>query len=145
MSLVDIRVDLPSYSRSFFISVSSGASVRQVKQEIYKTCPGQPRPEGQRLVWRGRLLSDDESVEILWKVSWLLLSPKIFILTVSSPILRSSILLFTRPLGLLCRQKYLRPNHHRLPQHLPFLTLITAKPTIPSRWPNTCVGINVQT
>lgn len=140
MSLVDIRVDLPSYSRSFFISVSSVASVRQVKQEIYKTCPGQPRPEGQRLIWRGRLLSDDESVEILWKASWLILWLKFFILTVSSPILRSSILPFTHPLGLLCRPKYLGPNYHRLPR---FLTPLTAKPTISCQWPNTCVRMNV--
>jgi len=69
MSLVDIRVDLPSYSRSFTVSVPSQASVREVKSEIFRTCPGQPRLEGQRLIWRGRLLSDEENVENIWKVS----------------------------------------------------------------------------
>ena len=68
MSLVDIRVDLPTHSHSFTVSVPSRYSVLQVKQEIYGICPGQPRPEGQRLIWRGRLLSNDEKVESLWKV-----------------------------------------------------------------------------
>ncbi|CAA7259556.1 unnamed protein product [Cyclocybe aegerita] len=67
MSLVDIRVDLPSYSRSFVVQVPPSSSVLRVKQEIQEACPGQPRPEGQRLIWRGRLLADDELVENLWK------------------------------------------------------------------------------
>ncbi|KAJ3517564.1 hypothetical protein NLJ89_g421 [Agrocybe chaxingu] len=54
MSLVDIRVDLPSYSRSFVVQVPPSSSVLQVKQEIQEACPGQPRPEGQRLIWRDR-------------------------------------------------------------------------------------------
>jgi hypothetical protein len=45
MSLVDIRVDLPTHSHSFTVSVPSQYSVLQVKQEIYGICPGQPRPE----------------------------------------------------------------------------------------------------
>jgi len=69
MSLVDIRVDLPTHSHSFTVSVPSNCSVLQVKQEIYEMCPGQPKPGGQRLIWGGRLLSDDETVESLWKVS----------------------------------------------------------------------------
>lgn len=69
MSLLDIRVDLPTHSRSFTVSVPPQSSVLQVKQEIFRACPGQPRPEGQRLIWRGRLLSDAETVESLWKVS----------------------------------------------------------------------------
>jgi hypothetical protein len=69
MSVVNIRVDLPTHSHSFTVSVPSQSSVLQVKQEIYRTCSGQPQPDGQRLIWRGRLLSDDETVESLWKVS----------------------------------------------------------------------------
>jgi len=69
MSLVDIRVDLPTHSHTFTVSVPSHYSVLRVKQEIYGICPGQPKPEGQRLIWGGRLLSDEETVESLWKVS----------------------------------------------------------------------------
>ncbi|KDR83580.1 hypothetical protein GALMADRAFT_219401 [Galerina marginata CBS 339.88] len=67
MSLVDIHVDLPSYSRSFVVRVLPSSSVAVLKQEIHRTCPGQPRPEGQRLIWRGRVLADDENIENLWK------------------------------------------------------------------------------
>lgn len=69
MSMVDICVDLPSYSSSLTVSVPSKSSIRDVKLEISKTCPGQPRLEGQRLIWRGRLLSDDENVDNIWIVS----------------------------------------------------------------------------
>lgn len=68
MSLVDLRVDLPAYSRSFLLKVNLSDSILQVKEEIYRTCPGQPRPEGQRLIWRGRILADNEMVDDLWKV-----------------------------------------------------------------------------
>jgi len=67
MSLVDIRVDLTTHSHSFSVSVPMNYSVLQVKQEIYRICPGQPRPQGQRLICHGRLLSDEETVESLWK------------------------------------------------------------------------------
>ncbi|PPQ77371.1 hypothetical protein CVT25_010953 [Psilocybe cyanescens] len=67
MSLVDIRVDLPSYSRSFVVKVQPSSTVLQIKEEIYHTCPGQPRTAGQRLIWRGRLLTDDENIDNLWK------------------------------------------------------------------------------
>jgi len=65
---MDIRVDLPSYSRSFVVHVQPSCSIINVKQEIYRICPGQPRPDGQRLIWRGRVLSDDENIDNLWKV-----------------------------------------------------------------------------
>lgn len=70
MSVVDIRVDLPSHSRSFTLNVPSDATVLQLKQEIYRTCPGQPRIDGQRLICRGRQLADDESIDSLWKVGF---------------------------------------------------------------------------
>ena len=72
MSLVDIRVDLPTHSHSFSVSVPLNYSMLQVKQEIYRICPGQPRPQGQRLICRGRLLKDEETVESLWKVGFFL-------------------------------------------------------------------------
>ena len=68
MSLVDLRVDLPAYSRSLILKVNVSTSILQVKEEIYRTCPGQPRPDGQRLIWRGRILTDNETVDKLWKV-----------------------------------------------------------------------------
>ena len=68
MSLVDLRVDLPAYSRSLILKVNVSTSILQVKEEIYRTCPGQPRPDGQRLIWRGRILTDNETVDNLWKV-----------------------------------------------------------------------------
>ena len=68
MSLVDLHVDLPAYSRSLLLKVSVSASILQIKEEIYRTCPGQPRPDGQRLIWRGRILTDNETVDNLWKV-----------------------------------------------------------------------------
>lgn len=73
MSFVDIRVDLPSYSHTFTVKVPSSSSVSQLKQQIHQSCPGQPRPNGQRLIWRGRVLTDNENIESLWKVitAWL--------------------------------------------------------------------------
>lgn len=68
MSLVDLRVDLPAYSRSLFLKVDVSNTILQVKEEIHRTCPGQPRPDGQRLIWRGRILTDNETVDSLWKV-----------------------------------------------------------------------------
>ena len=68
MSLVDLRVDLPAYSRSLFLKVNASNSILQIKEEIYRNCPGQPRPDGQRLIWRGRILADNETVDNLWKV-----------------------------------------------------------------------------
>ena len=68
MSLVDLRVDLPAYSHSFLLKVNVSTSILQIKEEIYRICPGQPRPEGQRLIWRGRVLANNETVDGLWKV-----------------------------------------------------------------------------
>ncbi|KAF5333066.1 hypothetical protein D9611_002372 [Ephemerocybe angulata] len=69
MSNLDLRIELPAYSHSFNIHVSGTSDVRQVKEEISKTCPGQPRIDGQRLIWRGRNLANEEKVEDLWKSS----------------------------------------------------------------------------
>lgn len=67
MSLVELRVELPAYSHSFLIQVPSSSLIIDVKQEIFKSCVGAPRVEGQRVIWRGRHLVDNEKVEDLWK------------------------------------------------------------------------------
>lgn len=65
---IGIRVELPAYSQSFHIQVDSQWSIREVKGEIQRSCKGSPRVEGQRLIWRGRFLRDEESVKDIWKV-----------------------------------------------------------------------------
>lgn len=67
MSNLDLRIELPAYSRSFDIHVPSSSTIQQVKEEISRTCPGYPRIEGQRLIWRGRILANEENVSELWK------------------------------------------------------------------------------
>lgn len=68
MSIVELRVELPVYSRSFHVHVSSSCTVLDVKHAIFSTCAGAPRVDGQRLFWRGRVLDDHERVEDIWKV-----------------------------------------------------------------------------
>lgn len=68
MSMVQLRIELPTYARSFTIQVLDTCTVREIKEEISRACPGRPRVEGQKLIWRGRFLMDDESVETIWKV-----------------------------------------------------------------------------
>jgi hypothetical protein len=67
MSLL-IRVELPTHSHSFQVSVPSIGTIDDVKREIEKICAGNPRVHGQRLIWRGRFLGDDEKVLDIWKV-----------------------------------------------------------------------------
>ncbi|KAI0722211.1 hypothetical protein C8T65DRAFT_628592 [Cerioporus squamosus] len=62
-----VRVELPAYSHSFEIQVPPSSTIRDVKHEIAKVCPGCPNPAGQRLIWRGRFLKDQEKVEEVWK------------------------------------------------------------------------------
>lgn len=81
MSIVEIRVELPTYSRTFHVHVLSSCTVLDVKHAIFSTCPGAPRVDGQRLLCRGRLLADHERVEDIWKVQFLLLA----LLTFSNP------------------------------------------------------------
>lgn len=68
MALVDLRVELSAYSHSFQIQVPQHSTVLNVKQEIRVKCPGAPREDGQRLIWRGRFLRDDEKVIEIWTV-----------------------------------------------------------------------------
>jgi hypothetical protein len=65
---VQVRVELPSYSHSFLVQVLVSCTILGVKQEIFKTCIGAPRVEGQRIICRGRYLLNHEKVEDLWKV-----------------------------------------------------------------------------
>ncbi|KAF9222079.1 hypothetical protein BS17DRAFT_842472 [Gyrodon lividus] len=69
MSLVVIRVELPAYFYSFNIEVPETSTVLDVKQAISTACVGHPRPEGQRIVWRGRYLDDVEKICELWPSS----------------------------------------------------------------------------
>ncbi|KAG9317608.1 hypothetical protein JVU11DRAFT_1817 [Chiua virens] len=63
---VVIRVELPAYSSSFDIQVFEGATVLDVKQAISTVCIGHPRPDGQRVIWRGRSLDEQEKISELW-------------------------------------------------------------------------------
>ncbi|KAI0772002.1 hypothetical protein BD413DRAFT_474790 [Trametes elegans] len=67
MSVATLRVELPAYSHSFEVQVPSLSTIRDVKQEISRVCPGSPNPDGQRLIFRGRFLNEDEKVEDVWK------------------------------------------------------------------------------
>ncbi|KAI9513164.1 hypothetical protein F5148DRAFT_277386 [Russula earlei] len=62
-----IRVELPIYSHSFQVSVPSLGTINDVKREIERVCAGNPRAHGQRLIWRGRFLDDEEKVLDIWK------------------------------------------------------------------------------
>ncbi|KAG8218796.1 hypothetical protein J3R82DRAFT_4471 [Butyriboletus roseoflavus] len=63
---VVIHVELPAYSNSFNVQVPESATVLDVKQAISFVCIGHPRPEGQRVIWRGRCLDDQENISELW-------------------------------------------------------------------------------
>ncbi|KAF8076239.1 hypothetical protein FPV67DRAFT_1617862 [Lyophyllum atratum] len=67
MSLVELRVELPAYAHSFLVKVPSTSTISDVKQEIFNSCIGSPRVDGQRIIWRGRYLVDHEKVDELWK------------------------------------------------------------------------------
>lgn len=68
-SLVAVRVELPTYSLSFSIQVHICATVLDVKHAISASCTGQPRVEGQRIIWRGRYLEDQEKISDIWKTA----------------------------------------------------------------------------
>lgn len=67
MSLVDIIVEVPSYSYKLSVGVPIASTIREVKQEIERHCPGGPRTDKQRLIALGRELADDERIESIWK------------------------------------------------------------------------------
>jgi hypothetical protein len=69
MSVVCLTVELPSYSHSFSVTIPTTARIIDVKQAIQQICTGNPRIDGQKLVWKGRFLADEEAVADIWKVS----------------------------------------------------------------------------
>jgi len=122
---MDIRVDLPSYSCSFVVQVKPSSSVVDVKREIFRTCPGRPRPDGQRLIWRGRVLSDDENIDNLWKVCFPCFYRDECVDKISCRLnpglcISQSI----PPLGHRCPQRFHSPNLNRLLPHTSHHTLI---------------------
>ncbi|KAH9938520.1 uncharacterized protein B0H18DRAFT_967535 [Fomitopsis serialis] len=64
---VDIRIELPTYSRSFTVHAGPSSTIRDVKHEITKVCPGSPGADGQRLIHKGRFVNDHELVGEIWK------------------------------------------------------------------------------
>jgi hypothetical protein len=68
MSVLELRVELPSYSHSFIIQVPESYTILDVKGEIFRTCTGKPKVDGQRIIWRGRVLGDEEKVADIWNV-----------------------------------------------------------------------------
>ncbi|KAG1832984.1 hypothetical protein EV424DRAFT_1312425 [Suillus variegatus] len=68
-SLVAVRIELPTYSLSFTVKVAISATVLDVKHAISASCVGQPRVEGQRIIWRGRYLGDQEKISDIWKTA----------------------------------------------------------------------------
>ncbi|KAB5589564.1 hypothetical protein CTheo_6990 [Ceratobasidium theobromae] len=48
------------------VAVPANARVADLKTAIAARCPGQPRPHGQRIIWRGRIVVDDEVVGDIW-------------------------------------------------------------------------------
>ncbi|KAL4075988.1 hypothetical protein J3A83DRAFT_2096177 [Scleroderma citrinum] len=66
MSLTAVRIELPACSHSFTIAVPATSTIGDVKQAISTSCVGHPRPEGQRIIWRGRYLFDEEKIAGLW-------------------------------------------------------------------------------
>jgi hypothetical protein len=75
MASLDLRVELPAHSLVFTVQIQQDATILDVKQAITSACPGSPKPDGQRLISRGRLLQDAEHVAQIWNVSPLLFLP----------------------------------------------------------------------
>lgn len=69
MSNISLKVELPGHSHSFQVQVPESASIENIKSEISKSCPGEPRVDGQRLVYAGRVLHNEELIQDIWPVS----------------------------------------------------------------------------
>lgn len=69
MSNVSIRVELPGHSHSFVVELAYKSTVSHIKAEIAAKCAGGPRVDGQRLIFAGRVLKDDEKIPDIWPVS----------------------------------------------------------------------------
>ncbi|KAJ1311916.1 hypothetical protein OPQ81_010376 [Rhizoctonia solani] len=49
------------------LAVPARARVADLKTAIAEQCPGQPKPNGQRIIWKGRVVVDEEVVGDIWK------------------------------------------------------------------------------
>ncbi|EUC59008.1 transmembrane protein, putative [Rhizoctonia solani AG-3 Rhs1AP] len=49
------------------LAVPARARVADLKTAIAEQCPGQPRPNGQRIIWKGRVVVDEEVVGDIWE------------------------------------------------------------------------------
>ncbi|KAG8916096.1 hypothetical protein FRC01_003376, partial [Tulasnella sp. 417] len=58
-----ITVILPSQSITFKVPINPSATVNDLKNVIHNSCPGRPAQSGQRIIWKGRFLKDEEVVE----------------------------------------------------------------------------------
>lgn len=66
-----ITVVLPSQSITLRLNVTAATTVQQLKKLIQDECPGKPAPTGQRLIWKGRFLRDEETLDEVVKASLL--------------------------------------------------------------------------
>ena len=68
MTVTNIQVHLPSFSHALRVSVPSDSTILHLKQEIFRTCIGSPNTAGQRIIYKGRVLDDNEIVSQVWRV-----------------------------------------------------------------------------
>ncbi|KAJ4472346.1 hypothetical protein J3R30DRAFT_3298632 [Lentinula aciculospora] len=68
---IPILIELPAYGYTFTVILPSSEAnnVLSIKEAIFRTCPGNPRVDGQRIIWRGRVLDNVETVADLWPES----------------------------------------------------------------------------
>jgi hypothetical protein len=68
----ELQVLLPSISNSFSLNlrVPLSGTVQDVKRSISEQCPGNPKATGQRIIWKGRVVEDEEVVGDIWKVRY---------------------------------------------------------------------------
>ncbi|KAG9077114.1 hypothetical protein FRC06_009089 [Ceratobasidium sp. 370] len=66
--LSHIHVLHPTHTKApLTLAVPPGAKVADLKTAIAERCPGQPKPNGQRIIWNGRIVVDEEVVGDVWK------------------------------------------------------------------------------
>ncbi|KAG8730632.1 hypothetical protein FRC10_002537 [Ceratobasidium sp. 414] len=66
--LSHIHVLHPTHTKApLTLAVPPGAKVSDLKTAIAERCPGQPKPNGQRIIWNGRIVVDEEVVGDVWK------------------------------------------------------------------------------
>lgn len=75
-ALSHIHVLHPTHTKApLTLAVPSGARVADLKTAISERFPGQPKPNGQRIIWKGRIVVDEEVVGDIWKVGLLFVFP----------------------------------------------------------------------